>query len=35
MFGLRYDLAAVDPNAEAERFSNNVVKMIEGNYDFV
>ncbi len=35
MFGLRYDLAAADPDAEAERFSTNVVKMIEGNYDFV
>ncbi|KAF0232091.1 MAG: hypothetical protein FD175_286 [Beijerinckiaceae bacterium] len=35
MFGLRYDLAAVDLNAEAERFSGNVMRMIEGNYDFV
>ncbi|RDE07794.1 hypothetical protein DVH29_14790 [Pelagibacterium lacus] len=34
MFGLRYDLAAKDPNAEADRFSANVIKMIEGNYDF-
>lgn len=35
IFGLRYDLAASDPDAEAERFSINVVKMINGVHDFL
>ncbi|MER8605862.1 McrC family protein [Mesorhizobium sp. M1233] len=34
MFGFRYDLAAQDPDAEAERFSANVIKMIAGSHDF-
>jgi len=35
MFGLRYDLAAEDANAEAQRFAGNVIKMINGSNDFV
>jgi len=34
MFGLRYDLAAEDADAEAQRFCDNVLKMISGNRDF-
>lgn len=34
MFGLRYDLAAQDADAEAQRFSENVIKMVAGNHDF-
>ncbi|MDX0534355.1 hypothetical protein GOC55_12930 [Sinorhizobium medicae] len=34
MFGLRYDLAAEDADAEAERFSENVIKLVTGSHDF-
>ncbi|MDV4155888.1 5-methylcytosine restriction system specificity protein McrC [Rhizobium brockwellii] len=34
MFGLRYDLASRDADAEAQRFSENVVKMINSSHDF-
>ncbi|UXN65409.1 McrC family protein [Phyllobacterium sp. A18/5-2] len=34
MFGLRYDLAAEDLDVEAERFSQNAIKMITGSHDF-
>lgn len=30
----RYDLAAADPDAEADRFSNNVLKMIIGDHEY-
>ena len=32
---LRYDLAADDPNMEADRFAENVIRMIDGNHDYV
>jgi len=35
LFSLRYDLAIDDPNAESDRFSENVVRMISGSKDFV
>lgn len=35
MFGLRYDLAAEDADKEALRFSDNVLKMINGSHDFI
>ena len=31
---LRYDLAADDPNTEADRFAANVLRMIEGAHDY-
>ena len=34
LFLLRYDLAADDPNEEADRFSGNVLSMISGQRDF-
>lgn len=34
MFGLRYDLAAQDADAEAKRFSENVIKMINNVHEF-
>lgn len=35
MFSLRYDLAVVDPDAESDRFAENVVRMLNGNRDFL
>jgi len=35
MFGLRYDLAAQDADAEAQRFSENVIKMVNGIHEFI
>ena len=35
MFGIRYDLASHDPDAEAQRFSENVIKMVSGVHDFL
>ena len=35
MFGFRYDLAAHDADAEAQRFSDNVVKMVKGSHEFI
>ncbi|MEM7664168.1 MAG: hypothetical protein AAF292_18155 [Pseudomonadota bacterium] len=31
---LRYDLAADDPDSEADRFASNVLRMIEGSHDY-
>ncbi|RCK41034.1 hypothetical protein TH30_22220 [Thalassospira profundimaris] len=31
---LRYDLAASDQDAEADRFANNVLRMINGNHEY-
>ncbi|WP_397544706.1 hypothetical protein [Roseovarius salis] len=31
---LRYDLAAVDPDVEADRFAANVLRMIDGAHDY-
>ena len=35
IFSLRYDLAAPDPNAESDRFAENVTRMIEGTHEFL
>ena len=35
MFSLRYDLAASDPDAESDRFAENVVRMVEGSHEFL
>lgn len=32
---LRYDLAAEDPDVEADRFAENVLKMIKGFHDYI
>ncbi len=31
---LRYELAAEDPDSEADRFASNVLRMIEGSHDY-
>ena len=35
MILLRYDLAAADPNTEADLFAANVLRMISGDHDFM
>ncbi|MGS1012301.1 5-methylcytosine restriction system specificity protein McrC [Rhodanobacter sp. UC4450_H17] len=33
-FSIRYDLAVVDPDAESDRFAENVIRMLVGSRDF-
>lgn len=35
LFSLRYDLAAAEPDAESDRFTDNVIRMLDGNQHFL